>query len=105
METGLQIQGRKASLLVAGIHGAQDVKIEIVPIAVSAHEKSQPLTTVQFYVHEKLKLVGQIVELQELKDRYQHLRNLPNQSYNLYDVQVILEQDCYDIHHPYEFKK
>ena len=105
VETELQIQGRKASLSVAGIHGAQDVKIEIVPIAVSVHEKTQPLTTVQFYVHEKLELVGQIVELQELKDRYPNLRNLPNQSYNLNDVQVILELDCYDIHHPYEFKK
>ena len=59
----------------------------------------------QFYVHEKLKLGDQIVELQELKDRYPHLRNLPNQSYNLNDVQVILGQDCYDIHHPFEFKK
>ena len=59
----------------------------------------------QFYVHEKLKLGDQIVELQELKDRYPHLRNLPDQSYNLNDVQVILGQDCYDIHHPFEFKK
>ena len=47
----------------------------------------------------------QIGELQELKDRYPHLKNLPNQNYNLNDVQVILGQDCYDIHHPFEFKK
>ena len=73
--------------------------------AVSAHEKSRPLTTVQFYVHEKLKLGDQIVELQELKDRYPHLRNLPEHSYNLNDVQVILGQDCCDNHHPFEFKK
>ena len=99
----LQLQGRKTSLSVAGIHGSQDVKTEIVPIAVSAHEKSRPLTTVQIYVHQKLKLGDQIVELQQLKDRYQHLRNLPDQSYNLNDV--ILGQDCYDIHHPFEFKK
>ena len=92
----LQLQGRKAALSVAGIHGSQDVKTEIVPIAVSAHEKSRPLTTVPFYVHEKLKLGDQIVELQELKDRYPHQRNLPDQSYNLNDVQVILGQDCYD---------
>ena len=44
----LQLQGPKASLSVAGIHGSQNVKMEIVPIAVSAHEKSQPLTAVQF---------------------------------------------------------
>ena len=101
----LQLQGRKTSLSVTRIHGSQDVKTEIVPIAVSACEKSRPLTTVQFYVHEKLKLVDQIVELQELKDRYPHLRNLPNQSYNLNDVQVILGQDCYDIRHPFELKE
>ena len=71
----LQPQGGKASLSVAGIHGSQDVKTEIVLIAVSAYEKSRPLTTVQFYVHEKLKLDDQIMELQELKDRYPHLRN------------------------------
>ena len=34
----LQLQGRKASLSVAGIHGSHDVKTEIVPISVSAHE-------------------------------------------------------------------
>ena len=45
------------------------------------------------------------MELQELKDSYPHLRNLPDQSYNLNDVQVILGQDCYDIHHPFELKK
>ena len=101
----LQLQIRKASLSVAGIHGSQDVKTEIVPIAVSAYEKSRPLTTVQFYVHEKLKLGDQIVELQELKDRYPHLRNLPNQTYKLNEVQVILGQKCYDIHRPFEFKK
>ena len=101
----LQLQGQKAALSVAGIHGSQDVKTEIVPIAVSAHEKTRPLIKVEFYVHEKLKLGDQIVELQELKDRYPHLRNLPDQSYNLNDVQVILGQDCYDIHHPFEFKK
>ena len=101
----LQLQGRKASLSVAGIYCSQDVKTEIVPIAVSAHEKSRPLTTVQIYMHEKLKLGDQIVELQELKDRYPHLRNLPDKSYNLNDVQVILGQDCYDDHHPFESKK
>ena len=93
----LQLQGRKGSFSIAGIHGSQAVKTEIVPIAVSAHKKSQPLTTVQFYVHDKLKLGDQIVDLQGLKDRYPHLRNLPNQSYNLNEVQVILGQDCYDI--------
>ena len=101
----LQLQGRKASLSVAGIHGSQDVKTEIVPIAVSAHEKSRPLTAVQLCVHEKLKLGDHIVELHELKDRYPHLRNLPNQSYNLNDIQLILGQNCYNIHHPFEFKK
>ena len=73
-----QLQGREASLSVAGIHGSQDVKTEMVPIDVSAHEKSRPLTTVQFYAYEKLKLGDQIVDLQGLKDRYSHLKNLPN---------------------------
>ena len=56
-------------------------------------------------MHEKLKLGDQIVELQELKERCPHLRNLPNQSYNLNEVQVVLGQDCYDFHHHSEFKK
>ena len=73
----LQLQGQKASLTVARIHRSQDVKTERVPIAVSAHEKYQPLTTVQFYVHEQLKLGNQIVDLQGLKDRYPHLKNKP----------------------------
>ena len=63
------------------------------------------MTTVLFYIHEKLKLGDQIVDLQGLKDRYPHLKNLPNQSYNLNEVQVILGQDCSDIYRPLEFKK
>ena len=87
----LQLQeSRKSSLSVTGIHGSQDVKTEIVPIVVSAHEKCRPLTTVQFYVHEKLKLGDQIADLQGLKDRYPHLKNLPNHSYILNEVQVNL---------------
>ena len=45
------------------------------------------------------------MELQELKDRLPHLRNLPNKTYNLNEVKVILGQDCNDIHHSFEFKK
>ncbi|XP_075260006.1 uncharacterized protein LOC142351745 [Convolutriloba macropyga] len=100
----LQLQGQKTNLSLAGIHGSQDAKTEIVPIAVSAHEKFRPLTTLKFYVHEKLKLGGQIVDLQGFKDRYPHLKNLQNESYNLNEVQVVLGQDCYEIHHPLELK-
>ena len=60
MVSKFQIQGRKTSLSIAGIHGSQDVKTEIVPIAVSAHEKSKRSATVQFYLHEKLMLGDQI---------------------------------------------
>ena len=74
-------------------------------VAVSAHEKYRPLTSDQFYVHERLTLGDQIVELQELKDRSPHLSVLPNQNYNLNEIQVILEQNCYDAHHAFEFKK
>ena len=59
----------------------------------------------QFYVHKKIKFVEQILDLQVLKDRYPQLKNLPSQSYNLNEVQVILVSDCSDIQHPLEFKK
>ena len=55
-------------------------------------------------MNEKLSLGDRIVELHELKERYPHLRNLPNQTNNLNDAQVILGQDCYDFHHPVAFK-
>merc|ERR1712117_743499 len=42
---------------------------------------------------------------QKLKSRYPHLKKLPDRSYNVSQVQVILGQDCYDVHHPIEFKK
>ena len=88
----LQLKGRKESFSVAGILGSQDVQTEIVPITVSAHEKSRPLTTVQFCVQEKLKFGNQILDLQGLKDRYPHLKNFPNQSYSLNEVQLILHK-------------
>ena len=76
----LPLQGSKASLSVAGIYSSQDVNTEIAPIAVSAQERSRPMTTLQFYLLEKLKIGGQIVELQELQDRYSHLSSLPDQT-------------------------
>ena len=44
----LQLPGQKASMSITEILGSQDVKTEIVPIAVSAHEKSRPLTKRNF---------------------------------------------------------
>ena len=79
----LHLKGRKASMSLAGIHGSQYVKTEIVLIAVSANEKSQPMTILQFNVHEKVKLVDQIVDLQGWKDQDPRLRNFPSQSFNL----------------------
>ena len=73
-------------------------------MAVSTYDVSQRMTTVQCFVHEKLKLWEQIVNLQGLKDRYPHLRNLPSNGHNLNEVLVILGQDCSQIHHPLEFK-
>ena len=51
----LHLQGRKTSFSVAGIHGSQDVRTEIVPIAVSAHKNFRLMSTIQFYVYEKVK--------------------------------------------------
>ena len=62
--SALQLQGRKASLSISGIHISQDVNNEIVPIAFSAHEKSRLLTSVEFYVNAKLKFGYQIVDMQ-----------------------------------------
>ena len=75
----------------------------MVLLAVSAHKYSRPLTKVQFYVHEKLNLGNKILDLQGLKFRYP--RSLPNQSYDLNDVQEILGRDCDNIHHPLEYKR
>ena len=100
-----QLQGQRACSSVAGIHGSQIVKTDIVPISASAHKKSRPVTTVQLYVHQKQKLGDQIVEQQGLKDRYPHLSTLPNQSYNLNEIQIIVGHDCYDIHQLIEFEK
>ena len=46
MVSKVQVSGRKESLSVAGIHGSQEVKAELVAIDVSANAKSQTLTTV-----------------------------------------------------------
>ena len=96
----LQLQGRKPSLSITGIHGSQDVKTEnSADSGFSTREVSTIDDSAILYVHEKLKLGDQIVDLQGLKDRYTHLKKLSSQSYNLNEVQVILGQDCYDIHH------
>ena len=43
--------------------------------------------------------------LATMKRPLSKIQSLSIRSYNEYEVQVILGQDCYDIHHPLEFKK
>ena len=94
---------RPKSISISGrIQRSKNVKTEIVAIAVSA---LRSLDHWQQCNWTYTKLGDQIVELQALKNRYPHLRSLPNQNYNLDEVQVIRGQDWYDIHHPFEFKK
>ena len=81
--SSLHILDRKEPLSVAGTDGSHDVKTEIVTTAVSANGRPQPLTIMQFYVLEKMKMNDLVVDLQVLKDRNPHLRNLPKQSKNL----------------------
>ena len=98
----LRAQGTDATLNVAGIHGTKDLKTEKVPLKIKGlHSK---VHSIEAFAHPSISLGNTNYNYNKLKQSFNHLSVLPNKSFNLMEVGIILGQDAYELQRPLDYK-
>ena len=98
----LRAQGTDATLNIAGIHGTKDLKTEKVPLKIKGlHSK---VHSIEAFAHPSISLGNTNYNYNKLKQSFNHLSVLPNKSFNLVEVGIILGQDAYELQRPLDYK-
>ena len=99
----LNAHGEEIDLGVAGIHGTNDVKCERFTVGIRGKAMSDT-HHMTVYNHPNIDAGRKIYNYQELKLAYPQLSFLSEETLKLKDVKMILEQNCYHIHRPVNYK-
>ena len=98
----LRAQGTDVTLNIAGIHGTKDLKTEKVPLKIKGlHSK---VHSIEAFAHPSISLGNTNYDYSKLKQSFNHLSVLPNKSFNLMEVGIILGQDAYELQRPLDYK-
>ena len=98
----LRAQGTGVTLNIAGIHGTKDLKTERVPLKIKGlHSK---VHSIEAFAHPSISLGNTNYNYNKLKQNFNHLSVLPNKSFNLMEVGIILGQDAYELQRPLDYK-
>ena len=98
----LRAQGTDVTLNIAGIHGTKDLNTENIPIKKGLHSK---VHSIEAFAHPSISLANTNYNYNKLKQSCcNHLRVLPNKSFNLMEVGIILGQDAYELQRPLDYK-
>ena len=98
----LRAQGTGVTLSIAGIHGTKDLKTEKVPLKIKGlHSK---VHSIEAFAHPSISLGNTNYNYNKLKQSFNHLSVLPNKSFNLMEVGIILGQDAYELQRPLDYK-
>ena len=90
----LRAQRTDVTLNIAGIHVTKDPKTQKVPLKTKGlHSKVQ---SIEAFAHPSISLGNTNYNYSKLKQSFNHLSVLPNKSFNLVEVGIILGQDSYD---------
>ena len=102
MQENLRAQGTDVTLNIAGIHGTKDLKPEKVPLKIKGlHSKVHSIET---FAHPSISLGNTYYNYNKLEQSFNHLSVLPNKSFNLMEVGIILGQDAYVLQRPLDYK-
>ena len=94
----LRAQGTDATLNIAGIHGTKDLKTEKIPLKIKGlHSK---VHSIDAFAHPSISLGNTNYNYNKLKQSFNHLSVLPNKSFSLMEVGIILGQDAYELQRP-----
>ena len=98
----LRAQGTDVKLNIAGIHGTKDLKTEKFPLKIKGlHSK---VHSIEAFAHPSISLGNTNYNYNKLRQSFNHLSVLPNKSFNLIEVGIILGQDAYELQRPSEYK-
>ena len=98
----LQAQGTDVTLNIAGIHGTKDLKTEKVPPKIKGlHSK---VHSIEAFAHPSISMGNTNYNYNKLKQSFNRLSVLPNKSFNLMEVGIILGQDAYELQRPLDYK-
>ena len=94
----LRAQNTDVTLSIAGIHGTKNLKTEKVPLKIRGlHSK---VHSIEAFVLMSISLGNTNYNYNKLKQSFNHLSVLPNKSFNLMEVGIILGQDAYELQRP-----
>ena len=86
----------------AGIHGTKDLKTEKVPLKINGPQSK--VHSIEVFAHPSISLGNPNYNDNKLKQIFNRLSVLPNKSFNLMEVGIILGQDAYELQHPLDYK-
>ena len=98
----VEAKGTDVTLNKADIRGTQDLRTEKVPITIKGlHSK---VHSIEAFANPSISLGNTTCDYKELKNNFRHLNVLPNGTFNLMEVGIILGQDAYEIQRPLDYK-
>ena len=98
----LRAQGTDVTLNIAGIHGAKDLKTEEVPLKIKGlHSK---VHSIEAFAQPSISMGKTNYNYSQLKQSFNHFSILPNKSFNLMEVGIMLGQDAYELQLPLDYK-
>ena len=98
----LQAQGNDVTLNIAGIHGTKDLKTEKVHLKIKGLHSN--VHSIEAFPHPSISLGNTNYNYNKLKQSFNHLSVLPNKSFNLMEICIILGQDAYELQRPLDYK-
>ena len=104
MQEKLPVQGTDVTVNIAGIHGTKHLKTEKVPLKIKGlHSK---VRSIEAFAHPSISLGNTNYNYNKVKQSFNHLSVLPNESFNLMQVGIILGQDpwSYELQRPLDYK-
>ena len=102
MQEKLRAQDTDLTLNIAGIHGTKYLKTEEVPP--KRKGLLSKVHSIEAFTHPSISLGNTNYKYNKLKQRFNHLSVLPNKSFNLMEVGIILGQDAYELQRPLYYK-
>ena len=98
----LRAQGNDLTLNIAGIHGTKYLKTEKVPLKIKGLQSKEH--SIEAFAHPSISLGNKNYNYSKMKQSFNHLSVLPNKSFNLMEVGIILGQDAYELQRSLDYQ-
>ena len=94
----LRAQDTDVTLNIAGIQGTKYLKTEKVHLKIKGVQPK--VHSIEAFIHPSISLGKTNYNYNKLKQSFNHLSVLPNKSFNMMEVGIILGQDAYELRRP-----